>query len=85
MSIYPISHVKKGLLGLVKKIQDLHEVVTITRDGYPAAVLMSTDDYEGLLETIEILGDPHIRKTLKHSVEEARKGQFVDHKKVWEK
>jgi len=32
--------------------------VTITRNGHPAAVLISPDDLEALEETLDVLSDP---------------------------
>lgn len=81
--ILPITDVKRDLLPLVKKIQKLQESVAITRNGRPAAVLLSMEEYEGLLETIEILSDPRLLKTLRRSRRELDAGQFISHREVW--
>jgi len=38
--------------------QRTHERVTITKNGRPAAVLLSVEDLEGLEETLAIMSDP---------------------------
>jgi antitoxin YefM len=38
-------------------------------------VLMSEDDYEGLLETLELLSIPGFRESLKRSIKQAAKGE----------
>ena len=46
----------------------------VTRRGNPCAVLMSPDDYEGLLETLDILQDKAGIRRLKKAMGEVKKG-----------
>ena len=41
----------------VDRVEREHERVVVTRNGRPAAVLMSHDDLESLEETLAVLGD----------------------------
>jgi len=50
--------VKAQLSAFVESVHGTHERVVITRNGEPAAVLISPDDLESLEETIAILSDP---------------------------
>ncbi|MBH0201480.1 MAG: type II toxin-antitoxin system Phd/YefM family antitoxin [Nitrospira sp.] len=59
------------------------EVVAITRDGVPSAVLLSMDQFEGLMETIEILSDQKSMRGLRRSLTQAEKGQWVSHHTVF--
>jgi prevent-host-death family protein len=83
--ILPVTDVKRDLLALIKKVQKMKESIAITRNGRPTAVLLSLEEYEGLLETIEILSDPALLKTLRKSRKELDAGKFVTHREVWEK
>lgn len=65
----PLSEAKDKLSGLVDEVETTHEILTITRHGRPAAVLMSADDLESLHETLYWLSQPGIRE----SVAEARR------------
>jgi prevent-host-death family protein len=56
--ILPLSEVKAKLSEVVDEIATTHERVTVTRNGRPVAVLVSTDDLETIEETIAILSDP---------------------------
>ncbi|MCX5796332.1 MAG: type II toxin-antitoxin system Phd/YefM family antitoxin [Elusimicrobia bacterium] len=47
----------------------------VTRRGKPAAVIMGLDDYEGLLETLEILSDKPAVKRLKQAEADLRAGR----------
>jgi antitoxin YefM len=42
---------------LARRVRQQHELVTLTRNGEPEAVLLSVDDLEGLEMPLEILGD----------------------------
>jgi prevent-host-death family protein len=50
--------VKAHLSELVDRVEDQHDRVVLTRNGKPAAVLISHDDLESLEETLSILSDP---------------------------
>lgn len=49
----------------------------VTRRGKPVAVLLSVDDYEGLLETIEILSDKDAVKRIKAAQLEVQSSKTV--------
>ena len=59
-----MSEAKDKLSGLVEDVDTTHEIVTITRHGRPAAVLMSADDLDSLHETLHWLSRPGLRETL---------------------
>lgn len=81
--IMTVTDAKRDLLHLVKDAEEYQEVFAITRKGLPAAVLMSIDDYEGLLETLEILSDPKAMASIKKSLRQLDKGQTLSHEEVW--
>jgi prevent-host-death family protein len=56
-----LSSVKAHLSELVDRVEDQHERVVVTRNGKPAAVLVSHDDLESLEETLAIMSDPNSR------------------------
>lgn len=56
----PLSEAKDKLSGLVDEAELTHEIITITRHGRPAAVLMAADDLESLQETLFWLSKPGI-------------------------
>jgi antitoxin YefM len=53
----PLSSVKTHLSELVDRVEDQHDRIVVTRNGKPAAVLISPDDLESLEETLAILSD----------------------------
>ena len=64
MRTLPLSEAKDKLSGLVEEAESTHEIITITRHGRPAAVLMAADDLESLHETLYWLSKPGIRDTI---------------------
>lgn len=64
MRTIALSEAKDKLSGLVEDVDTTHEIVTITRHGRPAAVLMSAEDLESLHETLYWLSRPGIRDTI---------------------
>lgn len=79
----PVTDVKQRLLELLKKVELYHETVTITKNGVPTGVLLGIQDFESLLETIEILSDKKIMKSLERSRKQAKKGKFHTDDEVW--
>ncbi|MBH0176868.1 MAG: type II toxin-antitoxin system Phd/YefM family antitoxin [Nitrospira sp.] len=78
-----VSEAKNKLLDLIRRMKHKQEVVAITRDGVPSAVLLSMDRFDGLMETIEILSDKKAMRALRRSLKQAGKGQWVSHEAVF--
>ena len=60
-----LSSVKAHLSEVVDRVELEQERVVLTRNGKAAAVLISTDDLEGLEETLAILSDPTLREQIR--------------------
>lgn len=56
--VLPLSEVKAKLSEVVEEVRATHERVTVTRNGRPVAVMLSTADLEAIEETVAILSDP---------------------------
>jgi antitoxin YefM len=54
----PLAEVRNRLSALVDDVMRTHNAVTITRNGVPAAVVLSADDYESIMETLALINDP---------------------------
>lgn len=81
----PVSKAKNRLLSLIREIERTEEAVALTREGVPAAVLLSMGQYQGLLETVEILADVQTARALKRSLKQAQKGQWISSNEVFDK
>ena len=49
----------------------------VTKRGRPVAIMMSPDDYEGLMETIEILSDKEALKRIKKAKRQIKEGKTI--------
>lgn len=72
-----VTEAKNRLLDLVRQMARKDEVVAITRDGVPAAVLLSVIRFQELMETLEILSDSKTTASLRRSLGQAAKGKWV--------
>lgn len=79
----PLTKVKRDLTDLVRQVDEFQDVVAITKNGFPTAVLLSEDYYEGLIETIEILSNPKIMASLKKSKRQIEQNKLVNEDKAW--
>ncbi len=74
---YPIAEAKKHLSSLVREAEQRYDRIVITRNGIETAVLMSAEEYEGLIETLDILANPSERRAIARAKRQVRRGQTV--------
>lgn len=77
-TITSLANVKAHLSAIVGSVHDTHERVVITRNGEPAAVIISPDDLASLEETVEILSSRALTADLFRAREEIESGQTVE-------
>lgn len=70
MTTLPATKVRQQFFKLIESAGHPGSFVTITVDGEPKVVMMSAEDFEGWQETLEIMSD----KKLSKSVEKGLKG-----------
>jgi antitoxin YefM len=73
----PFTEAKAHLSELVDRTSREHERFVVTRNGRPAAVLLSPDDLESLEETVDILNDRALLESIRTSRREAAEGKRV--------
>jgi prevent-host-death family protein len=65
MKTLSLSEAKMKLSGLVEMVNKTDEEVVITKNGSPAAVIISPDEFESLKETIAIRSDASLMNEIK--------------------
>jgi len=76
--LIPITKAKQRFLELSRRNQDLGESFIILNDGEPVSALIPFDEYESLLETLDILEtEPDILKKLKSAEKEIAEGKYT--------
>jgi antitoxin YefM len=81
-TVLPVTLARKTFLDLIEKVDHTLTRYVITKKGEPKALLMSYEEFEGWLETLDILTDPEWVKALSRAKREAKKGQFLSFEKV---
>jgi prevent-host-death family protein len=81
--ILPVTKVKKNLLEILKRMQEEESTIALTRNGEPVGVVMTLTRYEALMETIEILSDKEILRSLQQSQKDFETGKVFSHEKTW--
>ncbi len=77
MSTEALRTVKDRLSEFVDRVQQEHERVVITRNGTPAAVLISPEDLDSLEETLDLLSDRKAIKELRDAERAVAAGDVV--------
>ncbi len=77
MEILSLSEAKMKLSELIAKVQSTDTEVVITKNGRPAAVLVSLDEFEGWRETIAIKSDADLMSEIKKGISTLKKKSKV--------
>lgn len=78
MTTLPIAEVRANLSKLVDEAERTHQRVEVTKNGRRAAVLMSADDYDSLVETLDILGDAEAMAAIREADADIAAGRVHD-------
>ena len=77
METLSLSEAKMKLSELIEKVQSTDAEVIITKNGRPAAVLVSPDEFEGWRETITIKSDGDLMAEIKKGISTLKKKSKV--------
>ncbi len=64
-------------------MREQHESFAITQRGKIEGVLLNIEDYESLIETLEILSDRDLMKSIERGLKDAKAGRLYPHKDVF--
>ncbi len=73
----PISEARKRIFDIAEDVQKPGVYYTLTEKGVPKVVLLSYEEYDSLMENLEILSDPKVLQRIKKAEEEFEKGEYV--------
>ena len=82
MTTIPLTEAKSKLNELVEDAVTTSERVTITRQGRPAAVLISVDDLETMEETLFWQSQPGVHEDIGTARTESETGQLAEESTV---
>ncbi len=73
----PVSEAKQRFTELVKSAEELYDRYLITKNGKDAAVVISAEEYESLLETLDILANRKEVKAIAEGVAQLRRKETI--------
>jgi len=74
--IVPFTEARARLTELLDDVERRHEHVVITRNGRPAAIVVSPEEWEALEETLEVLQDEELLVALRDSEKDVEAGRL---------
>ncbi|MCW2897957.1 MAG: prevent-host-death family protein [Streptosporangiaceae bacterium] len=75
MDTLPLADVKARFSELISRVEKEQDQITVTRNGRPAAVVVSIDEWESLQETLDVLSDPEAVVAIAESREATARGE----------
>jgi prevent-host-death family protein len=82
MTTQSLAAVKAHFSQVIDEVAGTHERVTVTKNGSPVAVILAVDDYESLMETLEILSDPKAMAGIRQAESQMNDGEVYDEAQV---
>ena len=73
--IVSATQARKDFFNLLELASKPGHHVTISREGKPTMVMMSQEEFEGWLETLEVMNDPLLMKNLRAYEKEKKAGK----------
>lgn len=77
MSTQSLRDVRDHLSEVIDRVEHQHERVVVTRNGKPAAVIISPEDLAQLQETIDVLSDPRALADIREADAAYARGDVV--------
>lgn len=77
MTTVPLAEARANLSRLVDDAVRTHERIELTRNGRRAAVILSADDYDSIMETLDILSDASLVGEIREAEAELGRGEYA--------
>jgi antitoxin YefM len=82
MTTQSLASVKAHFSQVIDDVAGTHERVTVTKNGSPVAVILAVEDYESLMETLEILSDRQAVADIREAEQQMTQGQEYGEEQV---
>jgi prevent-host-death family protein len=77
MTTLSITEARKKIFHLTDDIKKRSTYVTLTENGKPTVVMMSADEFDSWQETLEIMDNAPLMRSLSRSLKEVQKGDII--------
>ncbi len=75
-TIMSLSEARKRIFEIAGKVQEPEVYFTLTEKGQRKVIIMSADEFDSLMETMELLGDPELMKEIEEAEKEYKNGEI---------
>lgn len=75
LEVIPVTQVRKNFLPLIKKVGTKLFKFIIAKQGKPIAVVLSYEEYNGMVETLRMMGQGTAAKDIENGLAELRHGE----------
>jgi len=72
-----ISQARKRIFDIAEEVQKPGKYYTFTEKGSPKAVLMSAEQFDSLMEDLELMSDPGFAQRMEAVEKELERGEYV--------
>jgi prevent-host-death family protein len=73
----PLAEAKKSLSAIIKDVDENFDRFAITKNGVEKAIVISSEEFDGLMETLDILSCKEEKEAIVRAKRQIRKGQTV--------
>jgi prevent-host-death family protein len=73
----PLADAKKNLSSIVKDVEEKYDRFTVTRNGVDKAVILSSQEFQGLVETLDVLSSREERQAVARAKEQVKRHETI--------
>jgi prevent-host-death family protein len=77
MTTVPLAEARQNFSALVDEATSTHQRVLVTRNGVPAIWMIADEDFESIMETLDVLADAAAMRDVAQSQADAQEGRHV--------
>ncbi|HEX3489349.1 MAG TPA: type II toxin-antitoxin system Phd/YefM family antitoxin [Streptosporangiaceae bacterium] len=77
MTTVPVAEARQNFSALVDEAVATHQRVLVTRNGIPVVWMIADEDFESIMETLDVLADASAMRDVAQSREDAAAGRYV--------
>lgn len=68
---------RQDFFNIMDKVEKTNVPFTITINGTPKVVIMNAEEYEGWIETLDIMSNPELVKGIEQGKRDLREGRYI--------
>jgi antitoxin YefM len=76
MTMVPVAEARQNFSALVDEAVSTHQRIQVTRNGVPAIWMISNEDFESIMETLDVLADAAAMRDVAESRADADAGRY---------